>query len=541
MELIYLLSLLASWCLLMVKAEDPCKFFTFNVTYGVAWPLGTNRTVILVNDQFPGPEIACATNDNILVNVFNNLEVPLLLTWNGIKQRKNSWQDGVLGTNCPILPNTNFTYKFQTKDQIGSYTYFLSTGMQKAVGGYGALSVMARPEIPIPYPLPYVNVSLLIGDWYEKTHKELEQTLDQGNTLPPPDAILMNGQHQLNFTVERGKTYMFRVSNVGLATSINIGIQNHKMKLVEVEGSHVVQATFDSLDIYVGQTVTVLVTMDQAPNDYYLLASSTFTTNKVLYTSARLRYENSPVPGLVGPLPFCPNGDVSWSMKQAKSIRWDPKANAARPNPQGSFHYGNRALNRTITLENTAYVLDTKRRYAVNNISYLNPDTPLKLADNLSIDGVFNIGFPPNVSSERSFKNGTYVLEASLHEFIEVVFINNEDTLQTWHLDGYDFFVVGMGQGKWTPASRNGTDAYNLVDAFTRHTVQVYPKCWTAIYISLDNQGMWNLRSAIWERQYLGQQFYLKVFGETSPDNEYIPTLKETILCGKAKHHGTLN
>ncbi|KAL6499217.1 hypothetical protein OROHE_026245 [Orobanche hederae] len=227
---------------------------------------------------------------------------------------------------------------------------------------------------------------------------ELEQILDQGKTLPPPIAILMNGQQQLNFTVEK--------------------------------------AMFDSLDIYVGQT---------------------------------------------------------W---------WDPKANAARPNPQ---------------------------------------DTPLKLADNLSIDGVFSIGFPQNVSSERSLKQGTYVLEASLHEFIEVVFINNEDTLQTWHLDGYDFFVVGMGQGKWTPASKNGKDAYNLVDAFTRHTVQVYPKCWTAIYVSLDNQGMWNLRSAMWERQYLGQQFYLKVFGEISPDNEYIPTLKETILCGKAKHYGTSN
>ncbi|KAL6499219.1 hypothetical protein OROHE_026247 [Orobanche hederae] len=81
MELLYLLSLLASWCLLMVKAEDPYRFFTLNVTYGEAWPLGTHRTVILVNSRFPGPEIACVTNDNIWVHVFNNLEEPLLLTW----------------------------------------------------------------------------------------------------------------------------------------------------------------------------------------------------------------------------------------------------------------------------------------------------------------------------------------------------------------------------------------------------------------------------------------------------------------------------
>ncbi|KAH9309949.1 hypothetical protein KI387_037860, partial [Taxus chinensis] len=39
-------------------------------------------------------------------------------TRNGIQQRKNSWQDGAFGTNCPIPPRSNFTYKFQVKDQI---------------------------------------------------------------------------------------------------------------------------------------------------------------------------------------------------------------------------------------------------------------------------------------------------------------------------------------------------------------------------------------------------------------------------------------
>ncbi|GAB2216768.1 hypothetical protein Droror1_Dr00024547 [Drosera rotundifolia] len=73
--------------------------------------------------------------------------------------------------------------------------------------------------------------------------------------------------------------------------------------------------------------------------------------------------------------------------------------------------------------------------------------------------------------------------------------------------------------GKWSPASR---DSYNLVDALTRHTTQVYPNSWTAILISLDNQGMWNIRSAMWARQYLGQQFYLRVWTPLySLANEY--------------------
>lgn len=90
---------------------------------------------------------------------------------NGIKQRKNSWQDGVLGTNCPIPINSNYTYKFQTKDQIGSYTYFPSTQLHRAVGGFGALNVYARSVIPVPYAKPVGDFSLLIGDWYKSSHK----------------------------------------------------------------------------------------------------------------------------------------------------------------------------------------------------------------------------------------------------------------------------------------------------------------------------------------------------------------------------------
>lgn len=77
-----------------------------------------------------------------------------------------------MGTNCPIPPNANFTYKFQTKDQIGSYTYFPSTSMHRAAGGYGAINVYERPKIPIPFPNPEGDFTLLIGDWYKSTsHK----------------------------------------------------------------------------------------------------------------------------------------------------------------------------------------------------------------------------------------------------------------------------------------------------------------------------------------------------------------------------------
>ncbi|KAL2528504.1 SKU5 similar 17 [Forsythia ovata] len=525
-----LCAILAFWNIVSpVKAEDAYRFYTWTVTYGTASPLGVPQQVILINGQFPGPGLDVVTNDNIILNLINKLDQPFLLTWNGIKQRKNSWQDGVYGTNCAIPPNSNYTYKFQTKDQIGTYTYFPSTLMHRAAGGFGAINVYQRSVIAVPYAKPAGDFSLLIGDWYKASHKALQKTLDSGKPLPFPDGILINGQTQSSFSGDQGKTYMFRVSNMGLSTSFNFRIQGHKMKLVEVEGSNVMQNIYDSLDVHVGQSVAVLVTLDQPPKDYYIVASTRFT-RKVLTATAVLHYTNSRIP-VSGPVPDGPTYQLHWSMRQARTYRWNLTSNAARPNPQGSFHYGKITPSRTIILANSAPIMNGKQRYAVNGVSYINADTPLKLADYFNIPDVFSL------SSIQSFPSGgppylaTSVMRASLHEFIEVVLQNNENTMQSWHLDGYDFWVVGFGSGQWTQNSRK---KYNLRDALTRHTTQVYPNSWSAILVSLDNQGMWNMRSAMWEKQYLGQQFYLRVYNPIpSLANEYdIPP--NALLCGKA-------
>lgn len=113
---------------------------------------------------------------------------------------------------------------------------------------------------------------------------------------------------------------MFRISNVGLSTSFNFRIQGHKMKLVEVEGSNVVQNIYDSLDVHVGQSISVLVTFDQAPKDYYIVASTRFT-RKVLTTVSVLHYTNSKTP-VSGPIPAGPTYQVHWSMQQARTYRY---------------------------------------------------------------------------------------------------------------------------------------------------------------------------------------------------------------------------
>ncbi|KAE8696707.1 putative Chaperone DnaJ-domain superfamily protein [Hibiscus syriacus] len=170
---------LCTW-LLLVFIDGGCSQLAYDwtVSYSPRAPLGIDKQVIVINDIFPGPVLYASTNDVVNVNIHNNLTDPFLMTWNVIQMRRNSWQDGVQETNCPILSGQNWTYSFQLKDQIGSFFYFPSL-LHKAAG-----------------------------------------------------------PNQARFEFDPGATYRLRISNVGLKTSLNFRIQEHPMLLVETEGSY---------------------------------------------------------------------------------------------------------------------------------------------------------------------------------------------------------------------------------------------------------------------------------------------------------------
>lgn len=107
---------------------------------------------------------------------------------------------------------------------------------------------------------------------------------------------------------------------MGLSTSFNFRIQGHKLKVVEVEGSHVIQNLYDSIDVHVGQSLSILVTLDQAPKDYYIVASTRFTST-VLTANGVLHYSNSNSP-VSGPLPPPPAEELPWSMEQARTFKY---------------------------------------------------------------------------------------------------------------------------------------------------------------------------------------------------------------------------
>ncbi|GMY09313.1 monocopper oxidase-like protein SKU5 [Fagus crenata] len=399
-------------------------------------PVSVYQPVITINGKFPGPLINTTTNDFVHVNVFNNMDhESLLFTWNGIQQRLNSWQDGVSGTNCPILPSTNWTYVFQTKDQIGSFFYFPSINFHKAAGGFGPICVNNRNVIAVPFPKLEAEFDLLIGDWSYDSYKMDKLLLvdKQAAIYSIPDITLMNGKCPFGHPMD--------------CLSYNFRIQGHQMVVVETEGSYTNQITVDTLDVHVGQSYSVLVTADQIEADYYIVASPKLqpsSDSSSLVGVGVLHYSNSNTQ-VSGPLPIGPDPfNLSFSVIQAKSIRWNMTAGAARPNPQGTFNVTNVTLSQTFILQNSVAEIQGLPRYVVKNVSYYTQDTPLKLADYKGNgSGVYDLDqFPvKSVNAEAAF--GVSVVTGNHKGWIELVFKNNLGFMDSWHLDVFGFYVVG--------------------------------------------------------------------------------------------------
>ncbi|KAK8649767.1 hypothetical protein V6N13_139429 [Hibiscus sabdariffa] len=271
--------------------------------------------------------------------------------------------------------------------------------MHRAAGGFGGLRIHSRPLIPVPYDPPADEFTVMAGDWFNKGYTSLKKILDSGRNLGRADGLHINGKNAKGdgndeplFTMEAGKTYRYRFCNPGLKTAVNVRFQGHTMKLVEMEGSHTVQNTYESIDLHVGMCFTVLVTADQEPRDYALIASSRFT-KRDLMSIGIIRYLNG---------------------------KGAPK-----------------------------------------------PDLPK----------------PP----------------------------------------------VGIETGTWSPEKRMN---YNLLDAMSRHTIQVFPKSWAAVLITFDNAGMWNVRSEVWDRHYLGQQLYFSSLSPNRSLRDEYNMRDDTLVCG---------
>ena len=105
---------------LLLLACSPIVFAkTVTYNWSIDWvtrnPDGAfPRPVIGINGEWPCPQIDVNLGDNLVVNIYNNLgNESTGLHWHGIKQYGHSTMDGSAGTTqCPVPPNSSFTYSF---------------------------------------------------------------------------------------------------------------------------------------------------------------------------------------------------------------------------------------------------------------------------------------------------------------------------------------------------------------------------------------------------------------------------------------------
>ncbi|KAE8676610.1 E3 ubiquitin-protein ligase RING1-like [Hibiscus syriacus] len=278
-------------------------------------------------------------------------------------------------------------------------------------------------ELLVPSPWDELHLSL-------PGHTNLKKILDNGRNLGRADSVHINGKVAKDdgkveplFIMGAGKTYRYRVCNAGLKTSLNFRFQGHNMKLVEMEGSHIVQNDYESLDVHVGLFYTVLVTADKEPR---------------------------------------PPVGWAWSLNQFRMFQWNLTASAAMPNPQGSYKYGSINITRTITLANTDKKVDGKLRYAINGVSFMEPATPLKLAEYYGVVVFKYNNIPDEPPAEISKVDlEPIVLNMTLKSFVELYS----------RIKKRPFNLGTIEIGKWSPEKRMN---YNLLDAVSRHTIQLY-------------------------------------------------------------------
>ena len=94
-----------------------------------------------------------------------------------------------------------------------------------------------------------------------------------------------------------------------------------------------------------------------------------------------------------------------------------------------------------------AQVVGGSVRYALNGVSYLTPTTPPKLADYFNLAGIYTLDtfptMPTSLTGPIPIAYVTSVITGGYRGFMEIIFENVDNVPQSYHLDGYAFFVVG--------------------------------------------------------------------------------------------------
>ncbi|MQL97142.1 hypothetical protein Taro_029821 [Colocasia esculenta] len=474
----------------------------------------------------------------------------------GLKQFRNGWADGpAYITQCPIATGRSYVYDFNVTGQRGTLWWHAHILWLRATV-YGAFVILPKQGDPFPFPQPYQEANIVLGEWWNADVEEVEK---QGNQLGLPpnmsDAHTINGKpgplfpcsdkHTFAMEVERGKTYLLRIINSALNDELFFAVAGHNMTVVEIDAVYCKPFQTEALLIAPGQTTNVLVRADRAPGRYFMAArpfmDAPLPVDEKMAT-AILQYKG--VPNSVVPtLPRLPaRNDTAFADAYNDKLRSlnTPRfpANVPLVVDRHLFYTIGLGINPCVTCLN-----GTQLTASLNNITFVMPTVGLLQAHYLNVKGVFRLDFPDNPPTPFNYTGapltanlgtslGTRLSRLAFNTTVELV-LQDTNLLSVdshpFHLHGYNFFVVGTGVGNFDPA--RDPSKYNLVDPPERNTVGVPTGGWTAIRFRADNPGVWFMHCHLELHTTWGLKMAFVVENGNGPDQSVLPPPSDLPPC----------
>lgn len=91
---------------------------------------------------------------------------------------------------------------------------------------------------------------------------------------PVPNAALMNDTQNLTVSITPGKTYLFRMINMGAFAAQYIWFEGHTMQIVEVDGIYTEPMDADMIYMTAAQRYSVLVTAKNSTEANFAIVGS---------------------------------------------------------------------------------------------------------------------------------------------------------------------------------------------------------------------------------------------------------------------------
>ncbi|KAJ5091219.1 hypothetical protein NUU61_006089 [Penicillium alfredii] len=144
-----------SWSLLLLCLAKWAHAATVRFPVMLTWAnrtvAGHTRNVILMNGQFPGPELRLNQGDNVEFLVTNRCPFSTTVHFHGIEQIGTPWSDGVPGiSQRSIETGRSFMYRWRA-NQYGSYFYHAHHRGQFEDGLYGSIYIAPSSSEQRPF------------------------------------------------------------------------------------------------------------------------------------------------------------------------------------------------------------------------------------------------------------------------------------------------------------------------------------------------------------------------------------------------------